>query len=500
MAVNYVKFYRGTPEAFKNAVKDKDTLYFITATDSDKGSLYLGEKLISGDISSITDLEGILLTNVKEGDLLIYNEENNAWINKSVIDAIGLMLGATEDSQGSNGLVPAPGIGQQDLFLRGDGTWAAPVTTTQLFVDEKTIEEDETHTLSLKDFGKQYYKYVAATGSEEQGNYIAAHYELQIVDAQHPWSEGLEPKVVEENDEFILGWFEPNPTTLDGVIDELTSLQRQINNVSEEADTNAGEIENLKLSVNNLTTSVNSKADANSVYTKTETDNKIKEAIANSQHLIRKTFDTKAEALEFAVSISNPDAYIYMVKSTNNSLEDKYIEYLYIDGYLEPVGSWDVDLDNYVTEAELALELMGKVNSEEGKTLISEAELEKLSGIEAGAQKNFISSVNENEFIVTDGKLDIKAIPVSKVTDLTDLLNNKADASTVNELNIKVTTVSGAVDTLNKSVDSLTTTVGKINSRVTSLEELLNSSDFISRSEFDDEMASIKESITWKDL
>lgn len=35
------------------------------------------------------------------------------------------MTGATADVPGSSGLVPAPAAGQQELFLRADGTWTA---------------------------------------------------------------------------------------------------------------------------------------------------------------------------------------------------------------------------------------------------------------------------------------------------------------------------------------------------------------------------------------
>ena len=60
MAINYVKFIRGTPTAFaKISQKNNDTLYFISETNSKKGSLYLGEKLISGNIESLEDLSNI---------------------------------------------------------------------------------------------------------------------------------------------------------------------------------------------------------------------------------------------------------------------------------------------------------------------------------------------------------------------------------------------------------------------------------------------------------
>lgn len=39
------------------------------------------------------------------------------------------MAGATADTAGSSGLVPAPAAGEQTVYLRGDGTWSAPTIT-----------------------------------------------------------------------------------------------------------------------------------------------------------------------------------------------------------------------------------------------------------------------------------------------------------------------------------------------------------------------------------
>ena len=62
MAVKYVKFVRGSSLAFENVInKDSDTLYFITDTDTSKGSLYLGDKLISGGVSDLANLQDILI-------------------------------------------------------------------------------------------------------------------------------------------------------------------------------------------------------------------------------------------------------------------------------------------------------------------------------------------------------------------------------------------------------------------------------------------------------
>ena len=43
---------------------------------------------------------------------------------------LNLMKGATSSAAGTNGLVPAPAAGSQDKFLRGDGTWQVPPTST----------------------------------------------------------------------------------------------------------------------------------------------------------------------------------------------------------------------------------------------------------------------------------------------------------------------------------------------------------------------------------
>ncbi len=49
------------------------------------------------------------------------------------------MSGATGSAAGKAGLVPAPGVGAQTKFLRGDGTWQSPPTGTTV---EAAIEAD----------------------------------------------------------------------------------------------------------------------------------------------------------------------------------------------------------------------------------------------------------------------------------------------------------------------------------------------------------------------
>lgn len=83
--------------------------------------------------------------------------------------------------------------------------------------------------LAVKDFGKRFYKYIDAVEGGE-----AAHYELIDVDEENPWEAGLEPRVVSENGTMVIGWYQPNPTTVDGVQDQVVAIQGDVAEAKEE--------------------------------------------------------------------------------------------------------------------------------------------------------------------------------------------------------------------------------------------------------------------------
>lgn len=108
MAVNYVKFQRGSQEAYdalKSAGKlDKNTLYFIYSTDnSSVGALYMGNRIISGgDITiasaSLDDLADVVVAGAGTNSFLIKGTDGN-WIAKSLEDVVALIkenLGDTD--------------------------------------------------------------------------------------------------------------------------------------------------------------------------------------------------------------------------------------------------------------------------------------------------------------------------------------------------------------------------------------------------------------------
>ena len=138
---NYVKFRRGTTEAFKAFPKDQlelDTLYFIYDDDASTADLYLGSKLISSGANdesvgatSLAKLSDVVINaGLANKDLLIYDPSagtNGAWVNKPLAEAISVMIGANSTSDGQAGLVPAPSAGDVNRYLRSDGKWVAIV-------------------------------------------------------------------------------------------------------------------------------------------------------------------------------------------------------------------------------------------------------------------------------------------------------------------------------------------------------------------------------------
>lgn len=183
----YVKFSRGTPLAYQNLVeKNPDTLYFITDADTSKSKLYLGAELISSEITKLSELEDLLISAVAGKELLVYDDTQNKWVNKSVVDAIGVYQGATAEENGKAGLVPAAAAGQGDYFLAGDGTWKqvtvdTPVAATQVFeatpVDEETHIEALTRVVGATSLGKGDIGIVKVLISGDKYEYTAYVYD-----------------------------------------------------------------------------------------------------------------------------------------------------------------------------------------------------------------------------------------------------------------------------------------------------------------------------------
>ena len=159
------------------------------------------------------------------------------------------------------GIIPT-GIGAIDVTEAGQ---------ISVNVDNKSIESINDK-ISMHDFGVAYYEYVPEVKDEEGNVTKEASYAKVEVSTEKPWKAGLEPKVVTENGELVIGWFEPNPTTIEGVNDQVTAVQGTVADLEVSVGTPSAEgkeatglykeVEDVQTEVEELADSVGSSEDS----------------------------------------------------------------------------------------------------------------------------------------------------------------------------------------------------------------------------------------------
>lgn len=238
MAVNYVKFMRGSQELYNSLqTKDQDTLYFVYNNDQANdigepvGKLYLGNRLISGSSSSaggtisISDIQDILLdNNLADGDFLVYDEAEDKWVNKPLAEALNVpvMRGATADAAGVSGLVPVPAAGDQLKFLRGDGTWVEVVGSLSP-EDLQTIADLEEAVATL--VGNDENKSVATIAREQVAELLIPENAQESLDTL----------------EEIAAWIQSHPEDIAAVNADILDLQNRVSDLEDAIDGINGE-------------------------------------------------------------------------------------------------------------------------------------------------------------------------------------------------------------------------------------------------------------------
>lgn len=106
--------------------------------------------------------------------------------------------------------------------------------------DNKSIEING-NVISMHDFGKAFYKYYPETKDAEGTVTKEAYYDKVEVSNENPWKAGLEPKVVTENSQLVIGWYEPNPTTIEGVNDQVIAVQGTVTDLQQSVGAPSGE-------------------------------------------------------------------------------------------------------------------------------------------------------------------------------------------------------------------------------------------------------------------
>lgn len=274
--------------------------------------------------------------------------------------------------------------------------------------DNKTIVLEE-GTLALKNWGKEYYRWVDAVGEEGKEGYVAGHHEKQVVDETHPWIAGLEPKAVAGADgTFELAWYQPSTTTVEGLNSTVSSIRTTVEGITAalgDAETDGtirGDIADLKTEVakkidaaGGTMTGDLTLADGSKAASETVVDTKIATAIGSAGHLKRLVVEQLPE-----VSAANVDT-IYMVKDTSVTTGDAYKEYMLIDGAFAQIGDTSVNLEPYATTA-----------SVEAKVKVVQDDLN-------GHKADAVAHITAEERTAWNGKLD------ANNADYTTLVANK---------------------------------------------------------------------------
>lgn len=241
---SYVKFLRGTPSAYQNLTpKDPNTLYYVYEQNADHGVLYLGERLISGSVTSATTLsqltDVVIGAGIVEGSLLVY--DGTRWVNRSLADIleiiVGTMVGATANADGEAGIVPMPHAGDQNKYLRGDSTWANPTAALEVTVGNLSTQVG---TLINNDINKSVREIAAEEVAKTVGGASDAFDTLKEIEDWinlHPVSSDLAARmaVVEgqiNNTDGILDRLDAAESNLASVNTRVVSLQTAQNNMN----------------------------------------------------------------------------------------------------------------------------------------------------------------------------------------------------------------------------------------------------------------------------
>ena len=249
---SYVTFVKATEtlwDKMEASQRLDNVLYFVVdGPDDTVGKLYLGNTLIADGngitdigISNLNDVK-IKLEGIHDGDVLMYNMIKGKWENVSLAETLGDLIsvfnGATAEAAGTSGLVPAPSAGDQDNYLKGDGTWANPVAAVTVDLGNLKTRVD---TLIGSD-----EKISARTIAINEASKAASAAVSQIV-ANAPMSFDTLKEIAD--------WIQDHPSTetVVALSNKVTSLDKTVNGVKQEDGTIVG---GLVPQVNSLATTV----------------------------------------------------------------------------------------------------------------------------------------------------------------------------------------------------------------------------------------------------
>ena len=299
-----VKFVTGSAAAFQGLeTKDQDTLYFVT----DERRLYKGDVPFSGGIyQTVAEFPGTgnvntLYVNTANGQVCYWNGQEYITVVKAT--------GQTISGAGDNNTLPTTKAVVDYIAAQ---IAALDVTALEGRVDTLEGEMDTVQ-------GQ-----ITTINGEGEGSIKKA-----LADAKAYTDQEAAKKANLEHEHTLAdvtnaGALAAKDTVAEGDLE--ATLASKINNKADSADTLAG-------------------YGITDAYTKSEVNSAISTAVANADHL-------KREIVEALPEVGAADEHtIYMVAIEGGEGEQKYEEFMLINGAFEKIGDSAVDLTGYATEA-----------------------------------------------------------------------------------------------------------------------------------------------------
>lgn len=211
--------------------------------------------------------------------------------------------------------------------------------------------------IQLKGFGKEYYAYIPAV--KDDGGNITTPSSYVLTEG---FKAGLEPRVILNGEDLVIAWYEPGSETVEDVAANVESVSKTVdkldnvlnakgglvdqvdnlkNQVGQTADETGGAATGLYGEIDRIDQKLTEKANT------TDVERAIAEAVAGADHLKREI----VSALP-ATGDADPNT-IYMIPNGLQEDDNKYYEWILIDGVFEQVGSWEVDLKDYAKASDL---------------------------------------------------------------------------------------------------------------------------------------------------
>ena len=328
--------------------------------------------------------------------------------------------------------------------------------------DNKSITVDGTGTVSIKNFGVEYYRLLT---SEEEG-YVEgeATYILQQVNDDYPWKSGLVPRVLNG----AIAWYEPSDVTVEGLNSTVGSLQTAINGAEDDIDALEGRMDVAGEAIDTLKTVV---GDAESGLVKAVADNKAEYDAYVAEHTYTdEQIDAKvAGAFHFKgdATLETDDEGAW----TGNLVKDDSVITSPVEGDVYQVGEeeyvydgakwiklgFTLDLTGYATKIELNNAKSELQSNIDGKVSQSDYN-SKVEALE-GADTALANKDAELESLIGSLRTDVNAINDAE-TGIAKTVKDYAD-SEIQKLNISQYATTEALGETNEAVAANAATIGE---------------------------------------